>query len=213
MLKENDCLVPPHLKGEITATNLEENRGKWHKTCSLKYNQKEIDRKVQQKQRSRLSTTSAESEKRSSKRQKTDKFRCIFCDTGNELDPNLHNCTTFSIDENIRKMATEMEDTTLMSKISLGGSDLIALESKYHKQCYTAYYNSYCTFLARPGSEKRKADKDNEKQVFQELLSEMTLGVQNGNYEFYLNDLYKTYVNRLADFGIESMKNVTVMKD
>ena len=46
-----------------------------------------------------------------------------------------------SLDKELRQMATEMQDTSLISRIS--GGDLVAIEAKYHRSCLTAYKNRY----------------------------------------------------------------------
>jgi hypothetical protein len=46
-----------------------------------------------------------------------------------------------SLDQELRRMAIEMQDTSLISRIS--GGDLVAIEARYHRNCLTAYKNRY----------------------------------------------------------------------
>ena len=46
-----------------------------------------------------------------------------------------------SLDRELRKMAIEMQDAVMLSKIS--GGDLVAIEAKYHLNCLVSYRNKY----------------------------------------------------------------------
>ena len=56
----------------------------------------------------------------------------------------LHEVTTFSTDQNIRRM---INDATLMPEIS--GVDLIAAEAKHHLKCLTDLRNRYRSQLTK----------------------------------------------------------------
>lgn len=75
---------------------------------------------------------SATDEKRRKDRQILPKSSCIFCC---KEDGHLHEFRTLDADANIRRMATDLQDTALLAKIS--GGDLIAIEAKYHLTCLT----------------------------------------------------------------------------
>ena len=111
------------------------NQAKWHKTCHLKF----APSKLLRLQKRNLSCESAsEQQQRKSKRQRTshnpDQESCIFC---SEVSGTLHNCATMTLDHAIRKMATELQDTSLLARIS--GGDLIAIEAKYHFNCLSTF--------------------------------------------------------------------------
>ena len=61
---------------------------------------------------------------------------CIFC---NDDNSKLHQVSTFEVDYRIRKIASKISDTHLLSKLSEG--DLIACRVWYHKSCLATYYN------------------------------------------------------------------------
>ena len=61
------------------------------------------------------------------KRHRLDIKKCFFCESGTE-NGVLHDVSTFDADQNIRTMITELNDTTLMSR--LVGGDLMAMEAK-----------------------------------------------------------------------------------
>ena len=52
---------------------------------------------------------------------------CIFCSLASG---KLHKCTTIELDHELQKMASDLQDTSLIAKLSAG--DLIAIEAKYH---------------------------------------------------------------------------------
>lgn len=55
-----------------------------------------------------------------------DEESCIFCCQTSGI---LHQCTTMGLDCDLQKMAKDIQDTTLIAKLS--GGDLIAIEAKY----------------------------------------------------------------------------------
>ena len=61
---------------------------------------------------------------------------CFFCDKA-AGDCRLHSSSSFRMDKTVRLHATKLNDTRLLAKLSAG--DVIALEVKYHKSCYTDF--------------------------------------------------------------------------
>ena len=45
------------------------------------------------------------------------------------------------LDQDIRRMATELQDSLLLARISSG--DLVVTETKYHFNCLSAFNNKY----------------------------------------------------------------------
>ena len=58
----------------------------------------------------------------------------IFCSV---VSGKLHNCTTLALDHDFHQMATDLQDTRLLARIS--GGDLVAIEAKYHFNCLLVY--------------------------------------------------------------------------
>jgi len=52
---------------------------------------------------------------------------------------SLHHASTFGLDARVRECALQLQDQTLLAKLSTG--DLIALEAKYHVRCLVSLYN------------------------------------------------------------------------
>ena len=62
--------------------------------------------------------------------------QCLLCD---QSDRNLHKASTFEIDGKVRKYASELHDTKLLSK--LAGGDMVPIGAVYHTNCLVALYN------------------------------------------------------------------------
>ena len=58
---------------------------------------------------------------------------------------------TFAINRKVRKIALELEDTAIMTKLSEG--DIIATEAIYHAKCLVNYYNRCTISLERKTTE------------------------------------------------------------
>ena len=111
-------------------------------------------------------------------------------------------------------MATELQDTQLLA--ALEGSDLIALDAKYHLQCYTELRNRYRSHL-------RKLEKDllgvsaEESQLKARALVELYTYVENcvedGTFYFKFSKLHELYENRLKILGVEKEINRARLKE
>ena len=72
---------------------------------------------------------------------------CFFCDNVISNDEPFHRVETSNLDSNVRKMATEMWDTKLLAKLSVG--DMTASDALYHKKCHTALHTRYRSFVRK----------------------------------------------------------------
>ena len=61
---------------------------------------------------------------------------CFFCDAGICDEEVVHRAVTKNLDSNVRFMATELRDTKLLARLSVG--DMTASDAVYHKNCITA---------------------------------------------------------------------------
>jgi len=128
--------VSVDFKGEGNAEVFMNHRAKWHKSCHLKFALSKLARVKQQLGKKRSLGASDEGT-RKSKRTSVgiqDQASCIFCSVASG---KLHNCTTLTLDHDLRQMATDLQDTRLLARIS--GGDLVAIEAKYHFNCLSAY--------------------------------------------------------------------------
>jgi len=111
------------------------------------------------------------------KRQFLSKAVCLFCgETG-----DLHDVMTLEVDEKVRKMATDLQDSALLKHIA--GGDMIAIEAKYHKKCMTNLTNRHRAFLCRNQDwQSREEDKKNEARAFVKLISFMESCIDGAKY-------------------------------
>ena len=67
---------------------------------------------------------------------------CKFCSLPSG---KLHECATMELDSDLQKMEEDLQDTTLIVKLS--GGDLIAIEGKYHNKRRIVYRNRHRSFM------------------------------------------------------------------
>ncbi len=117
------------------------------------------------------------------------------------------------LDKELRKMATDLQDTLLLSRIS--GGDLIAIDAKYHINCLVAYKNHYRSAQRACASESSNTTEKNvlQARAFAELISYIEGNVDNGTYIFKLVELQNLYEKRLREFGVIKSINKTRLKD
>ena len=122
--KELDAL-PVNLEfgPEVTAKLLAESRTPLHKSCHLKFSNSKLER-VRNKRKSDVYQDETSTRV---KRQFLSKAVCLFCgETG-----DLHEVMTLEVDEKVRKMVTDLQDSALLKHKA--GGDMIAIEAKYRK--------------------------------------------------------------------------------
>ena len=194
---------------DLTTDVLVKNRGMWHRSCYLKFNSTKLQRAKQGRKRQLENSA----ERRKSKRQNSSVVReevCIFC---SEEDGWLHQCSTMSLDRELRKMAIEMQDAVMLSKIS--GGDLVAIEAKYHLNCLVSYRNKYRS-MQRATSTGDSLNCTEEPilqaRAFADLVSHIESSVDSGVFIFKLSELSKLYENHLLELGIPKGINKTRLK-
>ena len=86
---------------QLTFDNLVQNRTKWHKSCYLKFiktkstrAKRKMELPIESKSKCRSSSTSLQS-------------TCIFCGNGSG---QLHHCSTFNLDQELKQIATKLQD-------------------------------------------------------------------------------------------------------
>ena len=100
---------------------------------------------------------------------------------------HLHEFRTFDAD-NVRRMATDLEDTALLTRID--GGDLTALEAKYHLSCLTTLRNRHHSFLRQSESFSNDGEEGRiEARAFVELVTHVENSIENGTFCFKLSML------------------------
>ena len=129
---------------------------------------------------------------------------CIFCDKGKEEEDRVE-FSTFDSDRNVRTMATELQDTELLSKIG----DLIAVETKYHIKFLVILRNRYRTlqtFIRSSREPFSTEEKMSESITLVELFNPRT-------FLFRLSELQTLYTTGLEDLEIRKVINKSRLKD
>ena len=208
--KRLDQLPVPIIFGEdITVEKFVTQQAKWHKSCHLKFNDTKLQRaRKREHDRSNNDGTALQNRIRL-QRQSLEKGNCIFC---TKDDGDLHEFRTFDADNNVRRMAVDLQDTALLTRID--GGDLTALEAKYHLSCLTALRNRHRSFLRQ--NESSSIDEEEgkiEARVFVELITHIENSIENGTFCFKFSALRQIYESRLHNFGITKTINKVRFKD
>ena len=127
-------------------------------------------------------------------------------------DGHLHEFRTFDADSNVRRMAIDLQDSALLTRIE--GGDLTALEAKYHLSCLTALRNRHRSFLRQ--SETSNIDREEgkiEARAFVELITHVENSIENGTFCFKFSVLRQIYESRLHDLGITKEINKVCFKE
>ncbi|KAK2561660.1 hypothetical protein P5673_015012 [Acropora cervicornis] len=94
-------------------------RASWHKSCHLKFSNSKLER-ARNKRKS--DDNQDETLTRVKRQFLSSKAVCLFCgETG-----DLHEVMTLEVDEKVRKMATDLQDSALLKH--LAGGDMIAIK-------------------------------------------------------------------------------------
>lgn len=193
---------------DISSDDLAENMGAWHKSCYVKFSNLKLDRARNLKLRS--TSDGRTTEHKRWRREASDKFACLLCRGSDGL---LHEFQTLTADTSIRKMATELQETQLLAAIE--GVDLIALDAKYHLQCYVALRNRYRSHLRKLERDSvGPADESQKKAIaLVELYTYIEDCVEEGTFCFKFSELHELYENRLKILGVEREINRIRLKE
>ena len=185
-------------------------QAKWHKSCRLRCNKNEFQRKLKrQASAGELSECPVNVGSHSYQRRQIGQIAevvCFFCDqpAGREV---LHEATTFDIDSHVRQCATDLQDTRLLAK--LAGGDMIAIEAKYHRTCLVNLYNH-----ARDEKTKRDSCNAQEDCLHEIVFAELIAHIEELHNEqglapvFKLADLASLYQSRLQQLGVTMDKKI-----
>ena len=112
--------------------------------------------------------------------QPLDKSKCIFC---TKQDGHLHEFMTLDAGDNVRSMATDLQDTQLLTRIEDG--DLTAIAAKYHLSCLTELRNRHRSFLRKNHCSDSTFEVNKiEAGAFVEPISHIESSVESGIFCF-----------------------------
>ena len=110
------------------------NKAKWHKSCHPKFAPSKLLKARERRGKKRQHPNNDE-QRRSKRQAVANESSCIFC---SQSTGKLHRCSTMKLDHELRKIAIDMQDTSMLAR-----EDLIAIDEKYHLNCLMAYKNKY----------------------------------------------------------------------
>ena len=132
-------------EGDGIQLTLERNKAKYHWSCQLKFKTSKLERKRKSKSsekcevpsakftRSSLNKTSAVADSETT-------AECFICNQ-TDTKTNLHEAMSLPMTTKLRKIAQNLLDDNLLTKLSIG--DVVSQEYKYHCLCLTRVYNTY----------------------------------------------------------------------
>ena len=194
------------LPQDVTKEELLSNDASWHHSCHQKFTFSRLERVKDRKQKEVDSSGSVRRSKRRSI--ETSKNFCLFC--GISTSEKLTEYSTNNAEANLRRMATDLDDTDILTKIS--GGDLVAIEAKYPFTCLSTYRNRYRAF-ARAQEKNLSSDLQRAKaRAMVELLSYVEALIEDGVNLFSAKDLRNMYQKRLVELGHKISVNKTSFK-
>lgn len=199
---------------------LKRHEASWHKSCRVQYNRTKLQRVLKRKVKSSTSgndsglsdvkITRSASNPSASFSVFSDKL-CFFCDKSiSSSDRYKRVASTFDLDRKVRKCATDLCDSRLLTK--LAGGDMVATEAEYHANCLTSLYKQHAQFLEQ--SHESNSDGNIHGIVFAELLAYIDEArCDEERPSFRLANLVQLYNNRLGELGVKDSVHATRLKD
>ena len=115
--------------------SLIDNDAWYHRSCYLLFNITKLNRaKLQFESRGRKQSESDEATRCKRKHVDMKDLICFICELKQSSDSYLHYVETLYFCEQIKELATELNDTSLLKKVSC--EDPICLKLKYYNKCY-----------------------------------------------------------------------------
>ena len=195
-------------EGENLAELMYQKRAKWHKSCHLKFSSSKLTRVETRQKRKLTECTSNDDQRRSKRHLPASEECCLFCSL--KSGDKLHQRTTMELDHDLRKMAQDLHDTSLIAKLSAG--DLIVIEAKYHYNCLSAYKNHYRSFIRLQHSNVKCEERQLLARAFAELVCYIENKIENDEHILKLSQLHCIYEERLQNLGIGKIINKTKLK-
>ena len=130
--------VPLSLGEDEDVDELVKNQTKWHKSCHLKFCVGKLERAVKRKRDEQSDDSGPTKRRQHLHRPPFARDKCIFCEKD---DCQFHEFQTYDANDNVKKMAKDLQDTALLTRIE--GGDLTSLKAKYHLSCLTWLRNRH----------------------------------------------------------------------
>ena len=207
------------------AETLAAHAAKWHKNCYVQCSSSRVARAESRERKQSSDLKLGEETYSPVKKRLRTSFKspsveqstastCFFCDSIISNEEIVHRAATKNVDSNVRLMATELRDTKLLARLSVG--DMTASDAVYHKKCMTVLHTRYRSFVRKNEEASSSQNMPPESVALAELISYLEeMKCTDDSYTFKLADLTKLYTERLAQLGGDISKriNSTHVKD
>ena len=133
---------------------------------------------------------------------------CLFC--GDETSATDHSFQKLSLTNDIHDKAVALGMDHVVTNLAEG--DLVAIEAKYHRNCFTGFNRQYHEIVSK--EEQAKNPNENiEVTIQNELLQFINEEIAGWRRIFTLHDLTDIMTERLEQHGINKMVNRTRLKE
>ena len=133
---------------------------------------------------------------------------CLFC--GDETSAKDHSFQKLSLTKDIHDKAVALGMDRVVTNLAEG--DLVAIEAKYHRNCYTGFNRQYHE-MVRKEEQAKNPNENMEVTIENELLQFINEEIAGGRRIFALHDLTDIMTERLEQHGINKMVNRTRLKE
>lgn len=176
-------------------------RASWHKSCRQLYRGAALDRAK------RRSSEGSAPRQKIPRLTNVNRNVCLFC--GDETSTTDHSFEKLPLTEDMHAKAVSLGDDHVVSCLAEG--DLVAIEAKYHRNCYTGFNRRYNEMVQ--SKEHNKANENIELMIENELLQFINEEVAGGCRMFALQDLTDMKTEMLEQHGIQYKVNRTRLKE
>lgn len=189
---------------------------KWHRSCYIKYNTNKVKRAEKGIRKKTLKLMVH-------LRKKLPEEAChvkpplahqhVSFELQNSAVAQLHQSSTFAIDQRVRECAIRLQDLALLAKLSAG--DLVAQEVKYYTKCLVALYDR----TSRMGTGITTETEWNKRAIHGVELAELISYIEDSRCEenvapvFKMLELTKMYIDRTKKNWCWPMKNDYIAPD
>ena len=183
--------------GQGVQDTLKTCEAKWHKSCQLKYTTTKLSW-VKKRSAPGPSNEVVSKFTRSGAPSTQESLHCFFCDKIETSKDKLHNASTFKMDNRVRTCALQLQDESLLAKLSAG--DMVAQDAVYHSSCLVALYN-------KADRLSKDIDYESPSVIHGIALAELVSYIEDARMDpeiaqvFKMSDLTDLYTTRIRQLG------------
>lgn len=190
----------PHPDVELPdEESMKKHNASWHRSCRQLYRVSALNHATKRYNEG----ISHHRKKRQRTHANVNRSQCLFC--GEETNSADHSFQKLELTKQIHDKAVVLGEARIIALLAEG--DLVAIEAKYHRNCYTGFNRRYDALCVQ----NTKSDDDVVKAEH-ELLQFIQEEVAAGQRIFALQDLTDMMAEQLEQHGIKKTVNRTRLK-